>query len=237
MKKLTLKEFFLNPTNFTVTAWIAILAFAVPTAYTAISDSIARAEQSSLHDLAAIERLARAEASILFQEGEITPISIKNHLESIFNHASHDFPQWAKRVDYSFGAPKINCIIVNDIYREIYRVREDCFGKSDRDIYAEVTGITDFNEIVDGLDEYRKYDLYVARQEHGFCLRAEETVYPWYAVTGMVVDVIKCRYDFGDHIIIIGTIPSQERRPDPEDYPERLGAAIMDGKRLKIVKA
>jgi hypothetical protein len=206
-----------NPRNITLTVWISILTLVFASVIPAVFRFVDDAEQRALRERTDLERIIRAETSLLYQEGEITPRSIEAHLEPILNHSQHNFPQWAKLINYSLGDPKINCIYLNDVYREVYQVRENCFGKADLEIYSEATGETSLVALQEMVSEFARYDLLVAGQYHGFCLNAQERVYPWWNLEGgEVVDVIKCRYDFGDYILVIGTIPDQRERPEPE---------------------
>lgn len=225
----------MNPKPFMVTAWISIAAIVIPTAVTMILSFMDNAEQRLLREQTDINRIARIEASILFQEGEITPRSIEQHLQPLMDGAHHDFPQWAKVINMDFGNPRVNCLYLNQAYIEVYKARENCFGKSDREIYSEITGITDFNAIKEGLDEYQVNDLLVASRGNGYCLRSTETVYPWWFLTGYDVNVVKCRYDFGSFIVIIGAIPEQQDRPEPPEFLNEEQAVLKDND-IKVVR-
>ena len=234
--KEKLGTFLMNPKNQMITIWVSIAAFVIPTVVTAALEFGDRSEQRMLQDKADLDRLARAEASIMFQEGEITPRSIEKHLEPIMNCPAHDFPQWAKVISYDFEKPKVNCIYLNDAYRESYQIASPCFGKSDREIYAEITGVTDFETVQEGVAEYQINDLLVASRPEGYCLKALEMVYPWWLPLGFEVEVIKCRYDFGDFVVIIGAIPEQERRPELPEFLD-VGAVLIKESDIKVVKA
>lgn len=219
----------MNPKTLTAGIWVALLGVLVPAAVTSLISLGDTMEQKRMQERVAMERIAMAEASMLHQEGEITPKSIAAHLEPILNGPLHDYPMWAKLVDYTFGEPKVWCLLLNDVYRDVYSITHDCFGKTDTQIYSERTGIVDPDRVLEGVQRYREFDLYVASQADGFCAEASEPVLPWWVTALIGVEVTKCHYVFGSFDVVLGVVPSQEDRPDRPAHPIYGPSATNDG--------